>query len=118
MDLDELGTFDVVLYAGMLYHMRHPLLALERVAKVTKQRAVIETHAFVMGGMEQLEAMQFVGNGSLRGDPTNWWVATLPALRSMCVAAGFSGTEVHVEPPDDVSRDELRTYTAVLTAFK
>jgi tRNA (mo5U34)-methyltransferase len=30
MDLDELGTFDTVLYAGMLYHMRHPLLALER----------------------------------------------------------------------------------------
>src|SRR5262245_51325353 len=28
---DRLGTFDLVLFIGVLYHMRHPLLALERV---------------------------------------------------------------------------------------
>jgi len=37
MDLDAFGKFDVVLYLGVLYHMHHPLLALERVRKVTKE---------------------------------------------------------------------------------
>ena len=35
-DLGALGTFDVVLYLGVLYHMRHPLLALERLVQVTR----------------------------------------------------------------------------------
>jgi len=32
------------LILGVLYHMRHPLLALERVASVTKDQLVLETH--------------------------------------------------------------------------
>ncbi len=38
------ANFDLVLILGVLYHMRHPLLALERVASVTKDQLVLETH--------------------------------------------------------------------------
>src|SRR5262249_41810436 len=31
---DALGSFDMVLFLGVLYHLRHPLLALERVCEV------------------------------------------------------------------------------------
>ena len=36
MDLspERVGTFDVVLFLGVLYHLPHPLLALERIASV------------------------------------------------------------------------------------
>src|SRR5205809_2608018 len=39
MDLspERIGSFDVVLFLGVLYHVRHPFLALERVASVTRQ---------------------------------------------------------------------------------
>ena len=37
------GVFDLVLFLGVLYHMRHPLLALERIASVTKQHLILET---------------------------------------------------------------------------
>ena len=39
MDLspERVGTFDVVLFLGVLYHLRHPFLALERVASVTRR---------------------------------------------------------------------------------
>ena len=39
MDLspERVGTFDVVLFLGVLYHLRHPLLALERIASVTRE---------------------------------------------------------------------------------
>jgi len=39
----ELGSFDVVLFLGVLYHLRHPLLALERVAAVTGELLILET---------------------------------------------------------------------------
>jgi tRNA (mo5U34)-methyltransferase len=35
---ERIGTFDVVLFLGVLYHMRHPLLALEHVASVCKDQ--------------------------------------------------------------------------------
>ena len=41
---ERIGKFDLVLILGVLYHMRHPLLALERVASVTKDQLVLETH--------------------------------------------------------------------------
>jgi len=46
MDLspERVGTFDVVLFLGVLYHLRHPLLALERVRSVTKTLLIMETH--------------------------------------------------------------------------
>ena len=34
---ENVGRFDVALLLGVLYHLRHPLLALERVRSVTKQ---------------------------------------------------------------------------------
>jgi len=45
MDLGALGTFDIVLYLGVLYHMPEPLTALRRVRAVTRDVAVIETVA-------------------------------------------------------------------------
>ncbi|HMY76481.1 MAG TPA: DUF1698 domain-containing protein, partial [Blastocatellia bacterium] len=41
---DKLGAFDIVLFMGVLYHLRHPLLALERVCEVTRDFAIIESH--------------------------------------------------------------------------
>lgn len=38
------AKFDVVLFLGVLYHLRHPLLALERVASVVKDLLILETY--------------------------------------------------------------------------
>src|SRR5882672_3671420 len=45
MDLspERVGMFDVVLFLGVLYHLPHPLLALERVASVTGGVLILET---------------------------------------------------------------------------
>ncbi len=52
VDLAGLGQFDVVLYLGVLYHMKEPLTCLERVRAVTKEVAVIETEAVHLQGHE------------------------------------------------------------------
>jgi hypothetical protein len=44
-DLSPIGQFDVVLFAGVLYHMADPIGTLRQVFSVTKDVAVISTHA-------------------------------------------------------------------------
>jgi tRNA (mo5U34)-methyltransferase len=98
VDLDELGTFDVVLFLGVLYHLRHPLLALERVAAVTRNVAVIETEAAVVRGAEDRALCEFHA-GEYKRDPTNWWVPNERALVDLCRAAGFSDVRVLTQAP-------------------
>src|SRR6187455_1301559 len=40
---DKLGTFDVVLFLGVLYHVPDPLAALERVSAMTADLLIVET---------------------------------------------------------------------------
>ena len=59
VDLDELGQFDVVLYLGVLYHMKEPLTCLERLRAVTKDVAVIETEAVHLQHLDDEVLLQF-----------------------------------------------------------
>jgi tRNA (mo5U34)-methyltransferase len=40
---ERLGRFDVVFFFGTFYHLRHPLLALERIAAVTEDLLCVES---------------------------------------------------------------------------
>ena len=108
MDLDALGKFDVVIYLGVLYHMRHPMLALERLKQVTRGVAYIETHTIVVPGRPDWPVCEFYETNELVGDRTGiWWGPTMPALIAMCRAAGFSDvTQLSPvpEPGDDIIR--------------
>jgi len=97
-DLDELGIFDVVLYLGVLYHMKEPLTSLERVRRLTGHVAVIETEALHLPGREDDSLLRFYPGGELRGDFGNWYVPTMRALHSLCLAAGFTSVETKVGP--------------------
>jgi tRNA (mo5U34)-methyltransferase len=99
VDLAGIGQFDVVLYLGVLYHMKEPLTCLERVRAVTKEVAVIETEAVHMQGHEGEVLMQFHAGSSLRTDFGNWYVPTIDALHNLCRAAGFSQVHTVVGPP-------------------
>ncbi len=90
MDLATLGRFDVTLFLGVLYHVRHPLLALERLASITNWLAVIETEALA----DHSSSCIFLSGDELNRDPTNWWIPTEAALKEMCLAAGFSRVDI------------------------
>jgi tRNA (mo5U34)-methyltransferase len=91
-------ALDVVLFLGVLYHMDNPLGALRRVARATKDLAIIETHAVAVPGYERYEICEFYSGSQLNSDPSNWWAPNLKALAGMCRAAGFSRVEiVHVQ---------------------
>jgi tRNA (mo5U34)-methyltransferase len=97
-DLAELGSFDVVLYLGVLYHVRHPLLALERLAAVTRGAAYIETQAELFRGSGSRAMCRFIEGDELNHDPSNWWTFNEAALLSMCRAAGFERAEMRPQP--------------------
>jgi hypothetical protein len=59
MDLGTLGTFDVVLFLGALYHMENPLGSLRRLASVTKGMAIIETRAIAIPEYADLKLCEF-----------------------------------------------------------
>jgi tRNA (mo5U34)-methyltransferase len=108
IDLDELGRFDVVLFAGILYHLENPLDALRRLARVTRELAIIETAAVFVPGHEDEALWEFYEADELAGDPTNWWAPNAKALAGACRAAGFEEVELldypdEAELPGDVS---------------
>lgn len=44
LDPAQLGTFDLVLFLGVLYHLRYPLLAVDRLRTVAERDVYIESH--------------------------------------------------------------------------
>jgi tRNA (mo5U34)-methyltransferase len=89
MDLspERVGTFDVVLFLGVLYHLPHPLLALERIASVTRGLLILETVVDLVGLTRP--AMAFYPERQLNDDPTNWWGPNPAAVHAMLRAVGF-----------------------------
>lgn len=89
MDLspERVGTFDVVLFLGVLYHLRHPLLALERVASVTSGLLILDTVVDMIGIGRPAAA--FYPDRELNGDPTNWWAPNPAGVVAMLRSVGF-----------------------------
>lgn len=113
-DPGELGTFDVVMFLGVLYHMRHPLLALERMAAMTRELLVVETHVESLGVRRPLAA--FYPHAELNDDDSNWWGPNVAAVEAMLHAAGFSRVE-RVFPDsraDSIARGAYRAGRAVV----
>jgi tRNA (mo5U34)-methyltransferase len=81
------GSFDVVLFLGVLYHLRHPFLALEKLRSVCNELLVLETHVDLIG--TRRPAAAFYPGTELEDDWTNWWGPNPAAVSGMLEQAGF-----------------------------
>jgi tRNA (mo5U34)-methyltransferase len=98
-------TFDVVLFLGVLYHLRYPLLALDVVAEKVERLLILQT--LTMPGEETIAPtedlrldertrmleptwpkMAFIER-RLEGDPTNWWAPNRPCVEAMLRSTGL-----------------------------
>ena len=94
------GKFDLVLCFGLLYHLRHPLLALEKIRSVTLDRLILETNSLIPAVHEQIPMITFFPGDETSsslfhyegGFPTRAWLAS--ALHS----AGFARYEFIYSP--------------------
>jgi tRNA (mo5U34)-methyltransferase len=117
----ELGSFDVVFYLGVLYHMENPFAALKQLARVTSGVAIIETEAVAFPGYESRCVCEFFPSNELGGDVSNWWALNERALCGMCEAAGFRRVDMISKSPAvegvGTSNQAVR-YRAVAHAWK
>jgi tRNA (mo5U34)-methyltransferase len=92
----EVGLFDVVLFLGVLYHMRDPLRALERVRGVTRGYLILETHVDLI--WTRRSAAAFYPADELNRDPSNWWGPNPSAVLGMLQAVGFETMDIVLGP--------------------
>lgn len=114
-------TFDLVLFLGVFYHLRYPILGLdivvqkvkrlmvfqtltmpgETVCEDTSDRAIDDRDAFTEPGWPK---MAFVEH-CFSGDPTNWWIANHAGVEAMLRSSGLRaiahpGHEIYLCEPD------------------
>jgi tRNA (mo5U34)-methyltransferase len=135
-EIPSLGeTFDLVLFMGVLYHLRYPLLALDLLHEFAVRDTMIfqsmmrgspvaapvapdypfeETEIFEASGYPRLHFVE----RRYAGDPTNWWIPNCAAAEAMLRASGFAITahpedevficrRVELDEPWRVRREEL-----------
>ncbi|WP_051331371.1 TIGR04290 family methyltransferase [Methylocaldum szegediense] len=116
-DVAALGeTFDLVIFMGVFYHLRHPLLALDLIHRhaardlllfQSMQRGSPEIEAVGRDyGFEQWEVFDRPGFPRMHfiehryaGDPTNWWIPNRACTEAMLRSAGF---EILARPEQEV----------------
>jgi len=96
MSAERLGRFDVVLFLGVLYHLRDPLTALERVADLAMDTLIVETRMTMRHIRKPV--MQFHPGATLGNDPTNWWTPNRRCVEAMLRDLGFQ--QVRFTQPD------------------
>lgn len=82
------GKFDIVIFFGVLYHLKHPLLALERVCALTTDLACVDT--FITQDDDPTPRMEFFEHAELGGQTDNWVGPNIPCLLAFCRTAGFA----------------------------
>ncbi|NWG46451.1 MAG: TIGR04290 family methyltransferase [Alphaproteobacteria bacterium] len=110
--------FHLVLFMGVFYHLRYPLLALDILARLEPEWLVFQTLTADVGegggeprppfDFEERERlterdwpfMAFI-EGTFAGDPTNWWAPNHAAVCAMLRSSGFEivarpGHEIYV----------------------
>ncbi len=105
---ETVGVFDVVFFLGVLDHMKHPLLALERVASVTGKQLIMQTQVDMLA--IKRPAMAFYPGTELNGDPTNWVGLNPAAVVAMLQLVGFTRVDILSKSfPDDVPIETIET---------
>jgi tRNA (mo5U34)-methyltransferase len=94
LDPRRIGTFDLVFCAGVLYHLRHPLLALEKIRSVTAKRCILETHQLITGLHEGVPLITFFPGDGRENIHTHGAFPTKAWILQALSAAGFARNEV------------------------
>lgn len=99
LDPSREGQFDLVLFYGVLYHLRYPLMGLDKVSSVCKgqiriESAVLDDFSPYQGGLDHgypghQMVMEFYPGAQYGLLDTNWWAPTIQCLASMVAAAGW-----------------------------
>ncbi|MEM7360740.1 MAG: methyltransferase domain-containing protein [Pseudomonadota bacterium] len=98
-DVDKLeGEFDVILLINVLYHLRHPTLAVDKIAAklVPGGKLYLKSYfhhdiRFRSFGFDLTKRplARFYPGDELNNDPSNWWGFNRRGIEALLASAGF-----------------------------
>ena len=125
--------FDYVLFLGLFYHLKYPVLVLDRLAEMTKRRMLFQSH-LIDSEHERYQAQSNYARGAddallndpafprllfienlYNSDPTNWWIPNSSALEPLLRSAGL---KVIARPHPQLLVAEPETYFGKVTYKK
>jgi tRNA (mo5U34)-methyltransferase len=108
MDVHDVGKlkeqFDIVIFAGILYHLKNPFRVIEDIGSMCDDAILLETEIIPddprnclivrQGKPPTLQPvkkgmMKFIETNELNGDGSNWWVPDIECVMAMMRTAGF-----------------------------
>lgn len=126
----EPGSFDLVLFMGVFYHLRYPLLALDTVARKVDKLMIFQT--LLQPGREVAGQPDFMINerdallqpgwpklafieDRFAGDYSNWWIANHAGVEALLRSAGlriigYPGDEIYLCEPNPHSPSCVTTW--------
>ena len=114
LDTFDLGMFDVVLFLGLIYHLRHPLLALDKIYDLCSEVMLVDSpiiddivfdrtlnenaRNFYLERKAEVHALPllYYTEGAETGDDYNWFLPNRLAFLSLVRSSGFNITD-HVD---------------------
>jgi tRNA (mo5U34)-methyltransferase len=106
LDPAILGGFDVVLFFGVLYHLRYPLLAIDQLRRILRGTVYVESlvidHRFLARGKDfqelasyhevlpEVALWQFYKGNELADDHSNWFGPNIRAVQDAFQSAGLT----------------------------
>ena len=111
----DLGSFDIVLFLGLIYHLRHPLLALDKIYEICSDRMYVDSPVidnmvfdrtlsedgkqFYLDRRAEVNALPllYYTEGDETGDPFNWFIPNRLAFLALVRSSGFDIADHAVE---------------------
>jgi len=101
----RLGTFDLVLFYGVFYHLKHPQLALERIRSVCTGNLLFQTHMYEEPSVKGTPWARYFPHGMMSGaqkelfDPTVFWLFNSACCLAMLDHVGFGDLKILATDP-------------------
>ena len=98
LSVQRIGTFDLVLFLNTLYHLKHPLLALETLAALINPGGTLLLKTYFHQDLRlrrwgldltRRPMMRFFPGDELNHDPSNWWAPNRRCLEATLRTSGF-----------------------------
>jgi tRNA (mo5U34)-methyltransferase len=113
------GTFDLVMFFGVLYHLRNPILALEKIFSVCSGTLLLQTQGFEDPAIGDQAMARFFPFGIESGPPerrswdyTVFWIPNAACMRDMLRHVGFEDIEQILGSAGHVFRARVPTRSA------
>lgn len=103
---EKYGTFDIVLFLGILYHMRDPLMALDTIREVCSNLLYLETYVIdnsfsltdgdtvplnsISEELEAIPIMQFYPKDSFKKSFDTYWGPNVKCVELMLIESNYS----------------------------